>query len=93
MNLKSALAMVSVSFLVGSEIPTTHTNSLLPREHVHSEMLKEFVVETTPHAGASGGQVFDNEAFSPALPWAQFGGSHTRFLSCPHCARTIGIVS
>lgn len=73
MNPKSATALLATSILVGSEIVLQRRDSLVPCDHVHAEMCAESVATTATYLAASGSQIaFDNEAFSPALPWARW---------------------
>jgi len=73
MNPKSATALLAVSILVGGDIALEHSDSLVPRDHIHAETRTELVATTAAYLAASGRQAaFDNEAFSPALPWARW---------------------
>jgi len=73
MNPKPATALLAVSILVVGDIAPEHRDSLVPREHIHVEMHTAPVAATASYMAASGGQVaFDNEAFSPSLPWARW---------------------
>ena len=73
MNPKSATAILGVAILVGGELALEHSDSLVPRQHVHPEIRTGPVYATAASLSASGGQgAFDNEAFSPALPWARW---------------------
>jgi hypothetical protein len=72
MNPKQVAALIGVVVLVGSDITHEPCATLVPREHVHVELRTESVATTTNYLAASGRQsAFDNEALSPAMPWAR----------------------
>lgn len=65
MNPKSATALLGVAILVGSEIASEHSHTLVPREHVHPEMRTEPVATTAAPISASGSQGgFGRSAFA-----------------------------
>ena len=73
MKPKRATALFAVSILVGGDIALEHRDSLAPRDHVHSEMHTESVAATASYFAGGDGQVaFDNEFWSPDLPWARW---------------------
>jgi len=77
LNLKPATALLAASILVSGDILLERHDSLVPREHVHAEMQAEPVATTATYLAASGVQTaFDNEAFSPAIPWASVQAQH-----------------
>jgi hypothetical protein len=67
MNKKSAGALLLPFLVAGSAIPPYHKTP-----HVEQECT-EPAPTTSTTLGASGGQLaFDNEAFSPPMPWASW---------------------
>jgi hypothetical protein len=73
MKPQTATAVLAVSLLVGDYIALKHSDSLVPREHIHLEVRTEPIPTTSTYFAASGGQVvFDNEASSPEMPWVSW---------------------
>jgi hypothetical protein len=73
-NPKSATALLGVAILVGSEIALDHSDSLVPREHIHVEMLTESVATTASYMAASGMQTRQGQISADAVLLKQQSG-------------------
>jgi len=74
MNGKPILTGLTLALIVFREVaPHKQNYTLVEHPHYDREMHTDSVASTAAPVSASGGQVaFDNEAFSPSLPWARW---------------------